>query len=282
MQVVLVQALFIEVVNDVLGDLADDRLAVEEAELIGQVIVKRPRPRGHVLHGFLLAVGLFAERSPAAPGSLVVDLAPVFIERDQAFELVGLRIRHRLFRLGRRRVVIARLGRRRFSQIFEDRILAELLLDPFLQCHDRQLQNLHRLDHARRHPKAHLRSHLLRRFEPHYPCFHQIAKLDVVRLRHAAPPLCTSIEIPSPATIMPQLRGGQGAVVRKPLKWLSAGECVGEHVAIGEFKRAAGCQPAGEPGDADLGVAQAIGDQKRSAVPFEVWVRRQDQLADGS
>ena len=33
-QVVRIQAFFVEVVNDVLGDLAQDRLAVEEAELI--------------------------------------------------------------------------------------------------------------------------------------------------------------------------------------------------------------------------------------------------------
>ena len=35
---------------------ADRRVAVEEAELIGQVVVERAGPRGHVLHGVLLAV----------------------------------------------------------------------------------------------------------------------------------------------------------------------------------------------------------------------------------
>ena len=93
LQVELEQALLVEVVDDVLGQLADDRLAVEEAELIGQVIVERAGTRGHVLHGFLLAVGLFAERRPAPPRPFVVELAPVLIEADQAVELVGLGVR---------------------------------------------------------------------------------------------------------------------------------------------------------------------------------------------
>ena len=40
LQVDLEQTHFVEVVNDVLGQFADDRLAVEEAELIGQVVVE--------------------------------------------------------------------------------------------------------------------------------------------------------------------------------------------------------------------------------------------------
>jgi hypothetical protein len=61
---------------------------------------------------------------------------------------------------------------------------------------------------------------------------------------------------------MPQLRARQGAVSRIRLKWLAAGKCVGKHVAIGEFKRAAGCQPSREPRDANLSVAEPIGDKK--------------------
>ena len=104
-------ALLVEVVDDVLGQLANDRLAVEEAELIGQVVVERAGPRGHVLHGFLLAVGLLAERGPAPPRPFVVDLAPVLIEPDQAVELVGLGLRLRLGRR-RRRLLAIDLGRR--------------------------------------------------------------------------------------------------------------------------------------------------------------------------
>ena len=55
----------VEVVDDVLGQGADGRLGVEEAELVGQVVVERLRPRGHVLHGVVLAVGLLAQRGPA-------------------------------------------------------------------------------------------------------------------------------------------------------------------------------------------------------------------------
>ena len=60
-------AVLVEVVDDVLGQRADGRLAVEEAELIGQVVVERPGPRGHVLHRVVLAVGLLAQRGPAQP-----------------------------------------------------------------------------------------------------------------------------------------------------------------------------------------------------------------------
>ena len=97
-------ALLVEVVNDVLGQLADGRFAVEEAELIGQVVVERAGPRGHVLHGVLFAVGLLAEGRPAPPRPFVVKLAPVLVETDQAVEFVGLAVR---LRLGRPRAAVS-------------------------------------------------------------------------------------------------------------------------------------------------------------------------------
>ena len=90
MQAELEVAVLVEVVDDVLGKLLDRRVAVEEAELIGQIIVKRPGPRGHVLHGVLLAVAFLAQGGPAPPRPLVVKLAPVLVQTDQAVEFVGL------------------------------------------------------------------------------------------------------------------------------------------------------------------------------------------------
>ena len=163
-------AVLVEVVDDVLGQLADGRLAVEEAELIGQVVVERAGPRGHVLHRFLLAVGLLAERRPGSAAALRrrarsssrrarsscrTRWAPAPAAGSAA---AGPAVSSPSASVGGD-----------FPQVVQDRILAQLLLDPLLQRHDRQLQDLHRLDHARRHPKAHLGPHLLRGIEPHDP-----------------------------------------------------------------------------------------------------------------
>ena len=170
MQAELQVAVVVQVVNDVLGQLADGRFAVEEAELFAQVVVERPRARGHVLHGVLLAIALLAERGPAPSRALVVELAPVLVHPDQAVEFVRL-LRRLGLGDGRRPRLLALSvgGRGRFPQVHQDGVLAQLLLDPLLQGHDRQLQDLHRLDHPRRHPQAHLGSHLLRGIKPHEP-----------------------------------------------------------------------------------------------------------------
>src|SRR5208282_3680334 len=81
-------AVIIQVVNDVLGKLLDRRFTIEEAELLGQIIVKGTRTRGHVLHGVLLAVTFLAQGGPAAPRPLVVKLAPVLVQTNQAVEFV--------------------------------------------------------------------------------------------------------------------------------------------------------------------------------------------------
>ena len=85
-----------------------------------------------------------------------VQLVVAFVLDDQfLFRVVGIRGNFFFGRL--------RLGffcGRAFGRIFlelEDRILLELLLDPLLQRHDRQLENLHGLDHAggQNHPLVH-------------------------------------------------------------------------------------------------------------------------------
>src|SRR5271165_6892674 len=96
MQAELEVAVIVQVVNDVLGKLLDRRAAIEKAELFGQIIVKRTRTRGHVLHGVLLAVTFLAQGGPAAPWPLVVKLAPVLVQTDQAVEFVRLGLDLRL------------------------------------------------------------------------------------------------------------------------------------------------------------------------------------------
>ncbi len=160
-------AALVQVVDDVLGQGVHLGIAIEEAELIDQVVVERSGPRRHILHRVLLAVGVLAQRRPAAPRALVVDLAPVLVQVDQAIELVGLGVGLGLGGRRRRLLGIA-LRLARLAEL-QHRILAQLLLDPLLQGHDRQLQDFHRLDHARRHSEAHLGPHLLGRVEPHDP-----------------------------------------------------------------------------------------------------------------
>ena len=71
------EAVVVEVVDQVLGQGPDDRVAFEEAELVGQVVVERLGPRRHVLHRVVLAVGLLAEGGPAQAVGLAVGVGPV-------------------------------------------------------------------------------------------------------------------------------------------------------------------------------------------------------------
>ncbi len=78
--------------------------------------------------------------------ALEVVLVAVRLVNDQFAFFLGGGVRGRL--VGR----LDRLGGqvRVVLQQIEDRVLLDLLLDPLFQGEDRQLQNLHRLDHPRR------------------------------------------------------------------------------------------------------------------------------------
>ena len=177
MQAELEVAVLVQVVNDVLGKLLDRRVAIEKAELFGQIIVKRTRTRGHVLHGVLLAVAFLAQGGPAPPRPLVIKLAPVLVQTAQAVEFVRLGLDLGLSDCRGSRLFAVRLRRcGRLAEIHQNRVLAQFLLDPLLQSHDRQLQDFHRLDHPRRHPQAHLGPHLLRGIKTHQPILSSITR----------------------------------------------------------------------------------------------------------
>ncbi len=96
---------------------------------------------------------------------LVEVIGPVLVHRHQAVEILfvafladdqlGLGVLRLRGLLGRRlRGLDVFLGGLRRVLVLgalelEDRVLLQLLFDAFLEGHDRQLQDLHRLDHAR-------------------------------------------------------------------------------------------------------------------------------------
>ena len=71
------EAVVVEVIDQVIGQGPDLAVAFEIAELVGQVVVERLGPRGHVLHGVVLAIGLLAQGRPAQAVRLVVRVGPV-------------------------------------------------------------------------------------------------------------------------------------------------------------------------------------------------------------
>ena len=156
-------AVVVEVVDQIFGQGAHGRGGVKKTQLIDQVVMQRAGARGHVLHGVVLPIGFLAERGAARAVGFAVSVGPVVIG---AFDF------WRFGDFGRgRRVVRSRFGFRSggFAQVDENRILAEFLVDAFLQRHERQLQDFHRLDHAGRHLEAHVRPHLLGSVETHGP-----------------------------------------------------------------------------------------------------------------
>ncbi len=78
----------------------------------------------------------------------------MFNSRSKSSSLFGLSLT-----TSSRSVSATLLGRLRFGWLFrlvgvdleliEHRVVFHFLLDALLQCHERQLQNLHRLDHPR-------------------------------------------------------------------------------------------------------------------------------------
>ena len=62
---------------------------------------------------------------------------------------------------------------------------------------------------------------------------------------------------------------------------LAAGQGVGEHVAVGEFERAAGGQAASEPSDPDSRAAEPLCDEQGRPIAFEIGVGGHDEFDDG-
>ena len=135
------------------------RVQVEPAQLIVQIVLQRLRPGDHVGHGVVLPLAFLfrpacwraCERSSKWSG----HSSSMFISRSKSSSLffVSSTTSSRSSTVGAsgfggldfffRQIGI-------FVLLLEQRVFLHLLLDPLLQGHDRQLQDLHRLDHARR------------------------------------------------------------------------------------------------------------------------------------
>ncbi len=156
-QAALQIAVGVEVVDDAVAHLPQRRVNFKPAELIVQVVLQRLRPGDHVGHGVVLALALFFQSGAGRPRPFFEVVGPLLVHIEQPLEIVlvvlGL-IDDQLSLFGRGSVGIDGFGGLfRQVEIFllqvEHRVFLNLLLDAFLQRHDRQLQDLHRLDHAR-------------------------------------------------------------------------------------------------------------------------------------
>ena len=146
-----------------------------------QIFVQRLRPGEHVRHRVVPPVALGLDPIHARPTTLFVVVRQILGHVQQAFEVVGvvgavfddqlpLGVGHR----GRMRFFLAfgRLGDLVLVRLdlVEARIVFHLLLDAFLQGHQRQLQNFHRLDHPRCKHLLLSQLHLLTERESHDDC----------------------------------------------------------------------------------------------------------------
>ena len=138
-----------------------------------EVIAERLRPLLHIGHQVEIAVSSLVDLGGRRPAAIVVAVGIFFRPVIRPFEvgLVGMLLvddqRHLVDRLvGRRLIRLGQPGEIGRSAVLtglvylEGLVVLNLLLDPLLEGQDRQLENLHRLDHARR-------KHLLLR-HPHF------------------------------------------------------------------------------------------------------------------
>ena len=133
-------------------------IELEPAQLIVEVVLQRLRAGGHVGHRVVLALAFLLDAAPRGPGVLLEMVGPLLVHLQQPLEvlLVAGRLVDDQLALFLGRGVGRRLGldrlRRQVGVLLahlEDRVLLHLLLDPLLQGQDRQLEDLHRLDHPR-------------------------------------------------------------------------------------------------------------------------------------
>ena len=143
-------------------------------------------PFGHVGHGIEVAVAGLVDLRRRGPAAIVVGIGIQVRPVIRPFEvgLVGVLLvddqRPLVDRLGRclrpgfrlaarhirRRGPTGRLIEPRLIHL-EGLVVLDLLLDPLLERHHRQLQDLHRLDHARRKHLLLRHPHFLAERHPH-------------------------------------------------------------------------------------------------------------------
>ena len=166
-------AVGVEIVDDLFGGLPFERGEIVVGELVVEVVEERLGPLLHVGHRVEIAIGRFVDPACRRPAAVVVGVGILVRPIVRPFEvgLIGMLLVddewllvHRPLRDGRKlgdrrtgltaaRVTLGLLHLERF-------VVLNLLFDPFLERLERQLQDLHRLDHARR-------KHLLLR-HPHF------------------------------------------------------------------------------------------------------------------
>ena len=152
-------AVGVQAVDDPLGHLPRVGIEFKPAQLVAQIVMQRLRPRHHVGDRVVLAIGVLLHARAGGARPILERVGPLFVEIQQPLEifLVVLGLVDDQFPFLRRRsigilFVFDRLVRQ-VGIVFllvETGVLGDLLFDPLLKLHDRELQNLHRLDHSRR------------------------------------------------------------------------------------------------------------------------------------
>ena len=156
-QPALQPAVRVQVVDDPVGHGPKLGVQLEPRQLIVQVVLKRLRPVGHVGHGVVPPLALLLNAVPRRPGALLEVVRPFLVHLQEPLEVLfvaGGLVDHQLPLLvgrGVGRLGLDLLGRQVGILLphLQDRVLLHLLLDPLFQRQDRQLEDLHRLDHPR-------------------------------------------------------------------------------------------------------------------------------------
>ena len=126
-----------------------------------QVVLQGLGPGDHVRHRVQFALAGLFHLVARGVRTLFEVVGPLLVHVEQTLEVPLVRVGfvdHQLAfflagGVGRQAILRRRLLGRRLRLFFgqlEHGILFHLLLDPFLERQDGQLQNLHRLDHPRR------------------------------------------------------------------------------------------------------------------------------------
>ena len=212
-------AVGVEVVDDPVGRLAIRRLEVVVGELVVEVVGEGFGPLDHVGHDVEVAIAGLLDLGRRGAAAVVVGVRVFVRPVVGPFEvgLVGMVLvdDQRPFvdgPLGGRLRGVGdghdRLGAPLLAGLLDLQrlVVLDLLLDPFLEGHDRELEDLHRLDHARR-------KHLLLR-HPHF-----LAE----RHPHGSPAPCGDRSFPPPPDVrIPVFRRGCA-----PARFLLVPRCQG-------------------------------------------------------
>ncbi len=155
-QLTLQASFRVQIVNNPLDQLPQFILQIEPADLVPQVVLQGLRSADHIGHRVVPPGRFLFDPVGRGPAAFLEVARPLFIHVQQPLEVVlviprfvddqfffGIRRRIRILVL----VLFLRQVRIPFV-FFQDRVFLNLLLDPLLQSQNRQLQDLHGLDHA--------------------------------------------------------------------------------------------------------------------------------------